>query len=75
MSDRCQSGDCRKVNKLPWVVLTAAAIGVSAAAWVFVNKARTAQSPAQSEDLLDVCERAVQQLEARVSDGGMSVAI
>ena len=74
MPESCQNASCTqsKPNVLPWLAILTA-VGLSAAAYVVATKARAANMAVQADDLLDICERAATQLDARLSSG-LSVA-
>lgn len=69
MSQSCPNPSCQgRKSALPWIAL-AAAVGLSAAAFAVAIKHRNAaDSVAETEDLLELCEQAVSQLDARVSE-------
>jgi hypothetical protein len=69
MSQSCPNQVCgqNRRSPLPWIAL-AAAVGISAAALAVAIKNRGVDAvAADAENLLDMCERAVSQLDARLA--------
>ena len=67
MPRTCNTTDCAsKSNFVPWLAILTA-VGLSAAAFVVATRSRADQVVAQADDLLDICERAASQLDARLS--------
>ena len=77
MSQSCPNHSCQgKKSALPWIAL-AAAVGLSAAAFAVALKHRGASASAggDPEDLLDLCEQAASQLDARVARDDVRFAV
>jgi len=70
MPEPCVNASCApsKPNVLPWLAILTA-VGLSAAAYVIATKARAENAVVQTDDLLEICERAASQLDARLSTG------
>lgn len=69
MSDRNQHAG---QTRIPWLALTATALGISAAAWVISSKLR---APARrAESILDICERAASELDQRITETALRYA-
>ncbi|MFY9233412.1 MAG: hypothetical protein WAO58_03030 [Fimbriimonadaceae bacterium] len=67
MSCQCKFDKSAKRSRLPWLVLTAAAVGVST--WLIVNRSKGPHAEANPDNLLDLCERAASQLDDRLNSG------
>lgn len=56
------------VRAIPWLLLGAVSVG--AAAWFVAHRVRTEDAGWSADELLALCERSAEQLEARVTSDG-----
>ena len=68
MPETCQIAKYAEPKRsvMPWLAIVAA-LGLSTAALVIASKARAASAGPEANDLLDLCEQAASQLDARLS--------
>lgn len=64
-----QTEKTKGCNALTACLAVAATVGVSAAAFLIVRRLRSAAAIAEPQSLLDMCERAASQLDARLTGG------